>query len=197
MPPSGCAGRPVPGSHRELRSDFLLLNVGGPLEWRPYRDVYLVDGKAVRDRDDRLTRLFAEPAATTTRAGRADRAGECPAQHRARAPEPRTRRSSRCCFCRSPSSTVSSSRSFERNTGADKHDVVLEYQRGASGPTIIRGTRQHRGDIDLPASGRFWIAAGTGRVSRRRLSCRPTDADRRSRRPIVTIRASALPCRSR
>ena len=47
--------KPVPESHRELRSDFLLLNVGGPLEWRPYRDVYLVDGKPVTSWwDDRV-----------------------------------------------------------------------------------------------------------------------------------------------
>src|SRR6266850_1287682 len=35
--------------HREIKSDFLLVKVG-PAEWLPFRDVYEVDGTAVRDR---------------------------------------------------------------------------------------------------------------------------------------------------
>src|SRR5262245_14217327 len=52
-------------AHRELRSDVLLLKIGGPLEWRPYRDVFEVDGKPVHDRDGRLIALFQQPSATS------------------------------------------------------------------------------------------------------------------------------------
>jgi len=40
-----------------LRSDFLLVQVPGQ-GWVPFRDVFERDGKAVRDRQDRLTALF-------------------------------------------------------------------------------------------------------------------------------------------
>ena len=155
--------KPVPGSHRELQSDFLLLNVGGPLEWRPYRDVYLVDRKPVRDRDDRLAKLFTEPAAT--RLGQAARIAQESARHNIG------------LAARTANTPVLSllflqehiQHRFEfkvagRNAGTDNNDVVLEYLEDFR-PTIIRGTRSTE-DIDLPASGRFWISAGTGRVSR-------------------------------
>jgi VWFA-related protein len=44
-----------------LRSDFLLVKPENTDEWVSFRDVYDVDGVAVRDRDDRLKRLFLEP----------------------------------------------------------------------------------------------------------------------------------------
>jgi hypothetical protein len=44
-----------------LRSDFLLVKPENTDEWVSFRDVYEVDGVAVRDRDDRLKRLFLEP----------------------------------------------------------------------------------------------------------------------------------------
>jgi hypothetical protein len=55
-------GRRAPGlSHRELKSDLLLMQIPGnmPVE---FRDVFEVDGQPVRDRSDRLTRLFLNPA---------------------------------------------------------------------------------------------------------------------------------------
>jgi hypothetical protein len=42
---------------RTLRSDFLLVNVPGQ-GWTPFRDVFEADGRQVRDRQDRLTKLF-------------------------------------------------------------------------------------------------------------------------------------------
>jgi VWFA-related protein len=44
-----------------LRSDYLLVKPERSSEWVSFRDVYEVDGVAVRDRDDRLKRLFLEP----------------------------------------------------------------------------------------------------------------------------------------
>ena len=44
-----------------LRSDYLLVKPEQSREWISFRDVYEVDGVAVRDRDDRLRRLFLEP----------------------------------------------------------------------------------------------------------------------------------------
>jgi hypothetical protein len=44
-----------------LRSDFLLVKPERGDEWVSFRDVFEVDGVAVRDREERLRRLFLEP----------------------------------------------------------------------------------------------------------------------------------------
>ena len=45
---------------QRLRSDFLLVRSAG--QWISFRDVFEVDGKPVRDRDERLARLFLDPS---------------------------------------------------------------------------------------------------------------------------------------
>jgi len=49
------------GNNVRLRSDYLLVKPEKSPVWVSFRDVYEVDGVAVRDRDDRLRRLFLEP----------------------------------------------------------------------------------------------------------------------------------------
>jgi hypothetical protein len=49
------------GNNVRLRSDYLLVKPEKSPVWVSFRDVYEVDGIAVRDRDDRLRRLFLEP----------------------------------------------------------------------------------------------------------------------------------------
>jgi hypothetical protein len=45
--------------HRRTRSEVLVLQTSGRLRWTALRDVFEVDGRPVRDREDRLTSLFA------------------------------------------------------------------------------------------------------------------------------------------
>ena len=49
------------GKNVRVRSDYLLVKPEQSPEWVSFRDVYEVDGVTVRDRDDRLRRLFLEP----------------------------------------------------------------------------------------------------------------------------------------
>ncbi|MEW6364871.1 MAG: hypothetical protein AB1714_09555 [Acidobacteriota bacterium] len=51
-------------SKRLLRSDYLLVKVEAVDGWVPFRDIYEVDGEPVRERDDRLVKLFLESPAT-------------------------------------------------------------------------------------------------------------------------------------
>jgi hypothetical protein len=44
-----------------LRSDFLLVKPENAEGWVSFRDVFEVDGRPVRDREDRLKRLFLDP----------------------------------------------------------------------------------------------------------------------------------------
>jgi len=52
-------------SHRQLRSDLLLVRPEGSEAWMQFRDVFEVDGKALRDRNDRLAKLFLQPSKST------------------------------------------------------------------------------------------------------------------------------------
>ncbi|OFW30796.1 MAG: hypothetical protein A3G76_08485 [Acidobacteria bacterium RIFCSPLOWO2_12_FULL_65_11] len=52
--------------HRELKSDVLLVRPEGADRYIQFRDVFEVDGKPVRDRDDRLATLFLHPAPSAT-----------------------------------------------------------------------------------------------------------------------------------
>lgn len=51
--------------HRELKSDLLLVRPIGAEGWMQFRDVTEVDGKKLKDRNDRLARLFLAPSKST------------------------------------------------------------------------------------------------------------------------------------
>jgi len=51
----------TPTAEVRLRSDFLLVKASEDEGWVSFRDVYEVDGAAVRDREDRLKKLFLDP----------------------------------------------------------------------------------------------------------------------------------------
>ena len=59
-------GFPVetPGQRRDLKSDVLLVRAPAGDRWIQFRDVFEVDGKPVRDRAERLTKLFLQPSAS-------------------------------------------------------------------------------------------------------------------------------------
>jgi hypothetical protein len=52
-------------SHRQLKSDLLLVRPEGSDAWMQFRDVFEVDGKTLRDRNDRLEKLFLQPSKST------------------------------------------------------------------------------------------------------------------------------------
>ena len=51
--------------HRALKSDLLLVRPVGADGWMQFRDVTEVDGRKLKDRNDRLARLFLEPSKST------------------------------------------------------------------------------------------------------------------------------------
>jgi DNA end-binding protein Ku len=51
--------------HRELKSDLLLVRPIGTDAWLQFRDVTEVDGRKMRDRNDRLAKLFLDPSKST------------------------------------------------------------------------------------------------------------------------------------
>jgi hypothetical protein len=51
----------VPRRKRELKSDYMLVKYPGSTGWLMFRDVATVDGKPVREQQERLTDLFLQP----------------------------------------------------------------------------------------------------------------------------------------
>src|SRR5262245_28936191 len=60
----------IPRRKRTMRSDYLLVRYPGDSQWQSFRDVAEVDGKPVRDKEERITKLFLEPAQGATRRAR-------------------------------------------------------------------------------------------------------------------------------
>jgi len=147
---------------RDIRSDLLLVHVGGLVEWRPFRDVFEVGGAPVRNRDGRLTELFSRPASDVLAQAEAIAAES--SRYNIGIERTINTPVHTLLFLR-PSLQPRFRFTLDRpdvSAGADVWVVKYE-ERGR--PTLIRGDR----DTDLPASGRFWIDAGTGCVLRSEL----------------------------
>jgi hypothetical protein len=151
--------------HRELKSDLLLVKPVGADRWIQFRDVFEVDGKATRDRSERLMRLFLAPSSSS--ASQVERIAEESSRYNignlyrtvnvpvlalvvldpANQPRFAFKRSER------------RERLLEHGTERPLDLWVIEYQEVRK-QTMIRTTNGR----DLSARGRFWIEPATGRV---------------------------------
>jgi hypothetical protein len=164
-------GRRAPGlSHRELKSDLLLVQIPGNLPVE-FRDVFEVDGQPVRDRGDRLTRLFLNPASGGPQAaeivaesaryniGRVVRTMNTPMLPLIFLSAAVQRGFE---FKRAPDATPTMAQQAAIDSGhftVSAEVWVVEYREKQRG-TIIR-TPEGR---DLPSHGRFWLDPNDGRV---------------------------------
>ena len=64
-------GAPKVAERRALKSDLLMVKPAGLDQWFIFRDVFEVDARAVRDRENRLSKLFLESRDTVTAIERA------------------------------------------------------------------------------------------------------------------------------
>lgn len=159
------AGLPVV-RHRELKSDLLLVRPVGADRWVQFRDVFDVDGHPVRDRSERLMKLFVSPSSSTANqaeqiAMESSRYNIGNLQRTVNVPvlallilEPRHQ--SRFVFKRIEKGAEAPVRSA---AAAAKTVWVIGY-REVERQTMIRTTNFR----DMPARGRFWIEPDTGRV---------------------------------
>lgn len=177
--------RPVAGDQtvrkeRTLRSDVLQTSIG-QREWVAFRDVYEVDGQAVRDRDTRLQKLFIDtPAQALEQARRI-------VAESARFNLGALRRdfnvpTMALTYLRASNQPRSAFTVAGRKNIDGVPAVVLEFKE-RSKPTIIRAL-----DTDLPATGHFWIEPESGRVLKSEISV----ADRRAAAKI-TVTYGAVP----
>lgn len=155
---------------RELKSDLLLVRPAGDGAWQQFRDVFEVDGKPIRDRDERLLKLFVQTTAETRAQAEAiqtesGRFNIGPILRTVNMPV-----LALTFFERSvqPRLTFAGQRAgnVKRFAGLAAPDVTweIDYEEKAAG-TLVRGA----GDRDLPAQGRAWIDSETGRILRTEL----------------------------
>jgi hypothetical protein len=162
---AGTRYSPLLPRHRELKSDLLMVKPVGGDRWLQFRDVFEVDGRAIRDRNERLMALFVSPTASS--ASQTDRITQESSRYNignllrtVNVPvlalvvlDPQHQ--GRFRFKRTDHRDPLLGRGRSRPA-----DVwVIEYQE-VQKQTMIR-TANGR---DLPARGRFWIEAATGHV---------------------------------
>lgn len=158
---------------RRLRSDFLLVLPTGAERYVEFRDVFEVDGTPIRDRDERLARLFLDPAAHADQVAaiiaesarlnigdipRNVNTPMLPLHFLARAQQPRFtfKRETRRLPDLTGFDTPAGGRADFRTTA----DVWVIGFRETRKRTVIR-TNEGR---DFPAQGRFWIDPASGAV---------------------------------
>jgi hypothetical protein len=157
--------------HRELRSDLILMQVGDDASWTEFRDVFEVDGRAIRSRDGRLEDLLLRAAdlpgaAAIVAEGARFNIGDVERNVNTPLFSLRfleTRNQGRFRFTRAKDDAVNptaadaahADRVFRVST-----EVWAIAYREVQARTLIR-TAQRK---DQPAAGRFWIEPDTGRV---------------------------------
>jgi hypothetical protein len=143
--------------NRSLGSDFLIVQVPGTTVWQSFRDVFEVDGKPVRDRDDRLQKLFLEAPGSAI--GEAREIAESGARFNLPGIGSLNDPLAALAFLQ-PQYSVRFRWSLirnERDLGPNVWSIRFqENQR----PTIFLGA----GNRDLPANGIIWLEADTGRI---------------------------------
>lgn len=140
----------------ELKSDVVAV-ADITQAWVNFRDVYQVDGKAIRDRDQRLQKLFLDPksdpltkARSITDEGARFNLGTV------------SRNVNFPTMALTFLLTANQPRSKFKRAGDGKvsgvETEIVEFDETVR-PTIVRS-----GPADLPVAGRFWIEPLTGRV---------------------------------
>jgi hypothetical protein len=159
--------------HRELRSDLVLTKPGPDAPWMELRDVFEVDGRAIRERDGRLESLLREPFASASaqmsailtesarfNIGDVDRNVNTPLfalrfLESANQGRFKFRRSDDAAPATAAAVTDPADGVFRVSTEV----WAIGYDEARSG-TMIRNAQRK----DQPAHGRFWIEPATGRV---------------------------------
>jgi hypothetical protein len=161
---------------RELKSDLLLVKLSDSDFWMQFRDVFEVDRKPVRDRDQRLYKLFVE-ARSDARA-QADSIQQESARYNL-GPLMRTINVPIMALLFLERSTQSTVRFEQGKAGnvrrfdglADAGAVwMIEFRETQKG-TMVKGANNK----DIPSHGRLWLDSTNGRVLQTELISEDTD----------------------
>ena len=142
---------------RRLKSDLLLVRPVGSRRYVEFRDVFEVDGRAVRDRQDRLTKLFLAPPP-----GAQDQLDRVVTES-ARFNIGRVFRTMNTPVLPLAFLHADYQPQFEFTLARDAESGAMAIAFKETGrPTLVRTPA----GADTPARGRFWIDPSTGAVTR-------------------------------
>jgi hypothetical protein len=150
-------------ARRELRSDFLLTKPKNAAAWMTFRDVFEVDGAAVRDQEERLVELFLKPSP------KAAEEISVIAVESARYNIGNIQRTINQPLFGLILLQRSNQNRFTYSVDKNDKDVgrnvwIVQYKESAR-PTYVRGSSGK----DLPARGRVWIDSVNGHVMKTEL----------------------------
>jgi hypothetical protein len=141
-------------THRDLKSDMLLVRAPAGDRWIQFRDVFEVDGKPVRDRAERLAKLFLQPSASAQQ--QVDDIAAASARFNIGGVNRNVNVPVLALTVLEPQNRAW----FSFKGGVKPGNLFdLQYREERSG-TLIRTA----GDQAMPSRGRFTIDATTGRV---------------------------------
>ena len=152
-----------------LVSDFLLVQVPGE-GWLPFRDVYERDGQQIRDREERLAKIFLSGSRTSFDQARAVM------DESARYNIGNVQRNINV-----PTLVLTLLTDGQRDRFAFKvgktddgaHEGTVVEFRETARPTFVKTTN----DNDLPVNGRVWVDAETGTIRRTELHAVDTSVE--------------------
>jgi len=158
-------GAPRVVERRTLTSDVLLVKLADLEQWLVFRDVFDVDGKPVRDGQDRLMKLFVESRDTVAAVEQALQIGAESARFNIKQIGTVDNPLLALGFLQSAyrSRFRFTMRGRDGSAGADAW--IVEFQE-TQRPSIIRTG----GDRDIFARGRYWIGDSEGRIIRTEVS---------------------------
>ena len=148
---------------RVLVSDFLLVKLSGKDGWLPFRDVFEVDKQPVRDREERLSKLFVHPTGSTI-----DQASKI-MEESARYNIGNIQRTINLPVFALRVLRPDDQRRFRFSKGKldtliGSNVYIVQYQERVP-PALVQGPKGR----DMFCHGRFWIDAPTGRVMKSEL----------------------------
>ena len=155
--------RTVEVQQRQLTSDVLLVQLPGIRGWYEFRDVYRVDGTTVRDRNDRLMKLFVEPHGN--RLAQADQISDESSRYNIGSGVRDTNTPTFALQFLLPAVVGRLSFSLQGMESVDGVNTQIVAYNEVARPTMIRGDR----DSDVPVTGQLWIDPETGTVIKTRL----------------------------
>lgn len=154
-------GAPKVAERRTLKSDLLLVKPAGLDQWFIFRDVFEVDAREVRDRENRLAKLFLESRDTVTAIERAHEIARASAQFNIRQIGTVDNPMLALGFLQRVYRARFRFTLRGRDAEAGPDVWILEYRETAR-PTLMRGTDNK----DVFARGRYWVDAASGRIAR-------------------------------
>jgi hypothetical protein len=150
---------------RELRSDVLLVRAERGQAWRTFRDTYTADGEIVRDRTDRLVRLFLDAPRTAVEQARAIPAESARFNIGYVDRDINTPLLALTVLDPANQSRFRFERRRDEPAAARGPGRTVLHFREVGRPTLINTAH----GTDLPVEGRFWVDPDTGRVERSEL----------------------------